>query len=118
MSVATSTAGPGRPVRAWARALVLLLALGLALLVAPSTAAPAGAPVPPPAAAASAEPGELQQDSPEAALRLPTGHPTRLPGDPRRSRPVPATAPGTCPDPGAHPARQSLRALRTVVLRC
>ncbi|MEV1025467.1 hypothetical protein [Streptomyces sp. NPDC050264] len=116
MSVATSAVGPGHPARARAaRALVLLLAL-LALLVAPPAAAPAEASAPPPAAAASGAPGELHQDVPEAALRLPTGHATRLPTAPRPRRRLPAAPPG--PDTTDHPARQSHRALRTVVLRC
>ncbi|MFJ9039922.1 hypothetical protein ACIRF8_25435 [Streptomyces sp. NPDC102406] len=120
MSVATSPATPGRPARAWARALALVLALALALLIAPSATASAGTPAPPPAAASSAEPGELLQDGPDTALRLPTGHPTRLPAKPRRRHPAPALPPGTGPGPHliAHPAPQSHRALRTVVLRC
>ncbi|WP_428953692.1 hypothetical protein [Streptomyces sp. cg35] len=111
MSAATSTAAPGLRARSWARALVLVLAL----LLAPLAAAPTEASAPPPAAASSCEPGELQQEAPEAALRLPTGHPTRLPTTPR-PRLLRAPAPG--PVPADPPARPSHRALRTVVLRC
>ncbi|WP_394432604.1 hypothetical protein [Streptomyces sp. SGAir0957] len=101
--------------------LVLLLApllvLVLAVPAAPLAATPAQAATPLPAAASPLEPGELHQDAPEATLRLPTGHPTRLPRD-RRPRPY---APGPT-TPATGPAEQltppSHRALRTVVLRC
>ncbi|MFJ8823699.1 hypothetical protein ACIREE_18165 [Streptomyces sp. NPDC102467] len=115
MSAAMSTAGPGRPARVPARAVVLVLTV-LALLVAPLAAAPAEASAPPPAATSSCEPGELHQDAPEAALRLPTGHATRLPTAPRPRLPRPAAAHDPCTT--AHAARPFHRALRTVVLRC
>ncbi|MET9493865.1 hypothetical protein [Streptomyces sp. NPDC006552] len=116
MSAAPPTAAPGHPARGRVRALVLVLAL----LFAPLAAAPAFAAAPPPAAVVSAEAGELQHDIPEAALRLPTGHPTRLPAGPRR-RPAPATPPRSgAAGPGGRPSHRALRTLvlRTVVLRC
>ncbi|MEV3852971.1 hypothetical protein AB0J38_01410 [Streptomyces sp. NPDC050095] len=118
MSAATPPTPPGHRARAaWARALVLALTVltVLTLLVAPLAAAPSEAAAPPPAAASSCEPGELQQDAPEAALRLPTGHPTRLPTTPLPpALPDAATHLPSLTD-GTHPTH---RALRTVVLRC
>ncbi|WP_353943681.1 hypothetical protein ABII15_19910 [Streptomyces sp. HUAS MG91] len=111
MSVAPFPTAPGRRARTWAGALLLVLAL----LLAPFAAPPAEAAAPPPVAAASCEGGE-HHDAPEAALRLSTGHPTRLPAAPA-PRPFPrVTRP--VPSPAEHPARLSHRALRTVVLRC
>ncbi|MCQ4214004.1 hypothetical protein [Streptomyces longispororuber] len=110
MSAATSTAAPGRRARAWARALLLAVALLVTPLAAPAAEAA------PPAAASSCEPGELHQDTAENALRLPTGHPVRLPtAPPRQPRPPFAPWARTSPE---HPASPSHRALRTVVLRC
>ncbi|MHB9759922.1 hypothetical protein ACYBSK_36610 [Streptomyces sp. BYX5S] len=111
MSAAASAVVPGRRVPAVVRALFLLVAL----LLAPPAAAPAEASAPPPALSSSCEPGEGTRETPEAALRLPTGHPVRLlltappPGAPPRWSPV---------VPTAQPAPPSHRALRTVVLRC
>lgn len=115
MSAAASPAVPGPRARGPVRALLLLAAL-LALAFVPLAAAPAGASAPPPAAASSCESGELHQDAPEAALRLPTGHPTRLPTAPLQTL-APRSAP-RAPGTTAHPANPSQRALRTVVLRC
>ncbi|WP_338698205.1 hypothetical protein V2W30_19365 [Streptomyces sp. Q6] len=111
MSAVTSTAAPGRRALAWARALLTVAVL----LLAPLAAAPADASAPPPATA-SCEPGELHQDTAEAALRLPTGHPTRLPTTPRVA-PGPTPAP-LVPATTDHLVRPSHRVLRTVVLRC
>ncbi|MEV5607190.1 hypothetical protein [Streptomyces sp. NPDC052225] len=113
MSAAVST-HPRRASRAlaWARALLTVAVL----LLAPLAAAPAAASAPPPAAA-SCEPGELQQDTAEAALRLPTGHPTRLPTTPHTAAPAPTPAP-LAPATTDDLVRPSHRALRTVVLRC
>ncbi|MEU6844132.1 hypothetical protein ABZ930_19865 [Streptomyces sp. NPDC046716] len=110
MSVAPFPLAPGPRARTWAGALLLVLALLLAPFAAPPAEAAA-----PPVAAASCEGGE-HQDAPEAALRLPTGHPTRLPAaPPPRAFPRAARLGAT---PAEHPARLSHRALRTVVLRC
>ncbi|MFE6890031.1 hypothetical protein [Streptomyces sp. NPDC057694] len=111
MSVAPSPTAPGPRARTWAGALLLVLAL----LLAPFAAPPAEAAAPPAVASASCEGGE-QHDVPEAALRLSTGHPTRLLTAPP-PRPRPAAAPQR-PVPPPHPARPEHRALRTVVLRC
>ncbi|MFJ4712779.1 hypothetical protein [Streptomyces sp. NPDC088785] len=111
MSVAPFPLAPGRRARSWADALLLVLALLLAPFAAPSAAAVAPLPV----AAASCEGGE-HQDTPEAALRLPTGHPTRLLTSPP-PRPLPAVAAHRTV-PAAPAARPEHRALRTVVLRC
>ncbi|MYT72986.1 MULTISPECIES: hypothetical protein [unclassified Streptomyces] len=112
MSVAPfpSVPGPRARARTWAGTLLLVLAL----LLAPFAAAPVEAAVP--VAAVSCEGGE-HHDAPEAALRLPTGHPTRLPAGPV-PRPVPRVVPLLPTAPAADPARLSHRALRTVVLRC
>ncbi|MER5947595.1 hypothetical protein ABT127_16150 [Streptomyces sp. NPDC001904] len=111
MSVAPIPTAPGPRARTWAGALLLVLAL----LLAPFAAPPAEAAAPLPVAAASCE-GAEHHDTPEAALRLPTGHPTRLLTAPP-PRPVPRAVP-LGPTPAEHPARLSHRALRTVVLRC
>jgi hypothetical protein len=118
MSTHASPTGVGRRTArrpAWARALLVLIALlGMAFASAvPCTEAAAAH-----AASSSTEPGELHQDAPDNALRLPTGHATRLPAE--RATPVPRARPSA---PFARPRApratlNSLNVLRCVVLRC
>ena len=111
MTSVRTLAAPGRrPV--WLRALLVLVTLlGTALAATgPVTAATA------PAAVVSVEPGELHQDAPDTALRLPTGHATRLPAA-RTTLPVLPARPSLRPA-RPHAPRATLRALRCVVLRC
>ncbi|MEU6393300.1 hypothetical protein [Streptomyces sp. NPDC046939] len=95
--------------------LIPVLVLLLAVVAAPLAATPAQAAAPLPAAASSLETGELHQDTPEATLRLPTGHPTRLPRDPR---PAPYAREAVGTGAAAHRTPPSPRAPRSVVLRC
>ncbi|MFE4681139.1 hypothetical protein ACFRLW_27450 [Streptomyces sp. NPDC056728] len=118
MSTHASPAGAGRRTArrpALTRALLILIALlGMAFASAvPCAEAAAGH-----AASSSTQPGELHQDAPDTALRLPTAHATRLPAE--RATPVPRARPSA---PFARPRApratlSSLNVLRCVVLRC
>ncbi|MFF1686008.1 MULTISPECIES: hypothetical protein [unclassified Streptomyces] len=118
MSTRASLAGAGRRTArrpAWARTLLVLLAL---LGTAFASTVPCAQAAPAHTASSSTEPGELHQDAPDTALRLPTGHAIRLPAE-RATHVRPA-------HPSAPPARprapratlNSLNILRCVVLRC
>ncbi|MFA3837520.1 hypothetical protein [Streptomyces aureus] len=118
MSTHASPAGAGRRTArrpALTRALLILIALlGMAFASAvPCAEAAAGH-----AASSSTQPGELHQDAPDTALRLPTAHATRLPAEcatpvPRARRSAPFARPRA---PRA--TLNSLNVLRCVVLRC
>ncbi|MFG2521218.1 hypothetical protein [Streptomyces sp. NPDC048527] len=116
MSTRASPAGAGRRTArrpAWARTLLVLLTLlGTAFASAVPCAAAAHA------ASSPTEPGELHQDAPDNALRLPTGHATRLPAE--RATPAPPALPSAPPARPRAPRAtlNALNVLRCVVLRC
>ncbi|MEU5056796.1 MULTISPECIES: hypothetical protein [unclassified Streptomyces] len=118
MSTHASPTGAGRRTArrpAWARALLVLVAL---LGMASASAVPCAAAAPAHAASTPTEPGELHQDAPDTALRLPTAHATRLPAE--RAAPVPRARPSAPPARPRAPRAtlNSLNVLRCVVLRC
>ncbi|WP_329572372.1 hypothetical protein [Streptomyces sp. NBC_01361] len=118
MSTRASPAGAGRRTArrpAWARTLlVLLTVLGTAF----ASTVPCAEAAPAHAASSPTEPGELHQDAPDTALRLPTGHATRLPAE-RATHVLPARPPAQPARPRAPRATlNSLNVLRCVVLRC
>ncbi|MFD3477032.1 hypothetical protein [Streptomyces sp. NPDC058695] len=118
MSTRASPAGAGRRTArrpAWAGTLLVLLTL---LGTAFASTVPCAEAAPSHAASSSTEPGELHQDAPDTALRLPTGHATRLPAE-RATHVLPARPPAPPARPRAPRATlNSLHALRCVVLRC
>ncbi|MFB6672032.1 hypothetical protein ACFVDQ_29525 [Streptomyces sp. NPDC057684] len=118
MSTHASPTGAGRRTArrpAWARALLVLVAL---LGMAFTSAVPCASAAPAHAASSPTEPGELHQDAPDTALRLPTAHATRLPAE--RATPVPRARPSAPPARPRAPRAtlNSLNVLRCVVLRC
>ncbi|MFB8268336.1 MULTISPECIES: hypothetical protein [unclassified Streptomyces] len=118
MSTHASPTGAGRRTArrpAWARALLILIAL---LGMGFASAAPCAEAAAAHAASSSAEPGELHQDAPDTALRLPAAHAARLPSE--RATHVPRARPSAPPTRPRAPRAtlNSLSVLRCVVLRC
>ncbi|MET7514494.1 hypothetical protein ABZS88_13600 [Streptomyces sp. NPDC005480] len=118
MSTRASPAGAGRRTArrpAWARTLLVLLTL---LGTAFASTVPCAEGAPAHAASSSTEPGELHQDAPDTALRLPTAHAARPPVE--RATLVPRARPSAPPARPRAPRAtlNSLNVLRCVVLRC